>query len=140
MIKVMYFEAYPLIFQGVYGISNGIAGLAFIPSKINRLRPPRLSVVLTNSSRRWSLRRDGPFLMVRLYSSQRKIAQGSLVHNRRVPKITSGMCWGTAVCLGLILAGVDCLSGYSLDCAHARGHTVWDGILSHLRGSHQLFG
>lgn len=30
--EVMYFEAYPLIFQGVYGMSDGIAGLAFLPS------------------------------------------------------------------------------------------------------------
>ncbi|KDB27155.1 hypothetical protein H109_01026 [Trichophyton interdigitale MR816] len=30
-IFFMYFEAYPLIFQGVYGMSDGIAGLAFLP-------------------------------------------------------------------------------------------------------------
>ncbi|KAJ5734607.1 hypothetical protein N7533_013010 [Penicillium manginii] len=30
-IFFMYFEAYPLIFQGIYGMSNGIAGLAFLP-------------------------------------------------------------------------------------------------------------
>ena len=34
-IQVMYFEAYPLIFQGIYGMSDGIAGLAFIPSKMH---------------------------------------------------------------------------------------------------------
>jgi hypothetical protein len=27
----MYFEAYPLIFQRIYGMSDGIAGLAFLP-------------------------------------------------------------------------------------------------------------
>lgn len=27
----MYFEAYPLIFQEIYGMSDGIAGLAFLP-------------------------------------------------------------------------------------------------------------
>ncbi|KAF7592956.1 hypothetical protein BBP40_012192 [Aspergillus hancockii] len=30
-IFFMYFEAYPLIFQGIYGMSDGIAGLAFLP-------------------------------------------------------------------------------------------------------------
>ncbi|OGM39531.1 hypothetical protein ABOM_011911 [Aspergillus bombycis] len=30
-IFFMYFEAYPLIFQGIYGMSDGVAGLAFIP-------------------------------------------------------------------------------------------------------------
>ena len=30
---VMYFEAYPLIFQGTYGMSAGVAGLAFLPSR-----------------------------------------------------------------------------------------------------------
>lgn len=29
----MYFEAYPLVFQGIYGMSDGLAGLAFLPSK-----------------------------------------------------------------------------------------------------------
>ncbi|KAJ5374849.1 hypothetical protein N7517_006855 [Penicillium concentricum] len=33
-IFFMYFEAYPLIFQGVYGMSDGIAGLAFLPIAI----------------------------------------------------------------------------------------------------------
>lgn len=28
----MYFEAYPLIFQGVYGMNAGTAALAFLPS------------------------------------------------------------------------------------------------------------
>ncbi|OQE21686.1 hypothetical protein PENSTE_c011G01604 [Penicillium steckii] len=31
MIVFMYFEAYPLIFQDIYGMSDGIAGLAFLP-------------------------------------------------------------------------------------------------------------
>ncbi|KAL4890627.1 MFS general substrate transporter [Aspergillus ambiguus] len=30
-IFFMYFEAYPLIFQGIYGMSDGVAGLAFLP-------------------------------------------------------------------------------------------------------------
>lgn len=29
----MYFEAYPLIFEDMYGMSSGIGGLAFLPSK-----------------------------------------------------------------------------------------------------------
>lgn len=34
---VMYFEAYPLIFQGTYGMSAGVAGLAFLPSMFHSL-------------------------------------------------------------------------------------------------------
>ncbi|PKY09429.1 MFS general substrate transporter [Aspergillus campestris IBT 28561] len=33
-IFFMYFEAYPLVFQGVYGMIDGIAGLAFIPISV----------------------------------------------------------------------------------------------------------
>ena len=33
-IFFLFFEAYPIIFQGTYDLSAGIAGLAFLPSKI----------------------------------------------------------------------------------------------------------
>ncbi|KAE8353033.1 major facilitator superfamily domain-containing protein [Aspergillus coremiiformis] len=36
-IFFMYFEAYPLIFQGIYGMSDGIAGLAFLPIALGAL-------------------------------------------------------------------------------------------------------
>ncbi|KAJ5756917.1 uncharacterized protein N7511_007099 [Penicillium nucicola] len=38
-IFFMYFEAYPLIFQGIYGMSDGIAGLAFLPTRKSAKRP-----------------------------------------------------------------------------------------------------
>ena len=32
-IFFLFFESYPIIFQGTYGLSPGLAGLAFLPSK-----------------------------------------------------------------------------------------------------------
>ncbi|KAB8233547.1 MFS general substrate transporter [Aspergillus alliaceus] len=36
-IFFMYFEAYPLIFQGIYNMTDGIAGLAFLPIALGAL-------------------------------------------------------------------------------------------------------
>jgi len=67
----MYFEAYPLIFQEIYGMSDGIAGLAFLPSMFD-LGVLHKVTYLTRISRPRSCRWNVRFSLLRLVSLSRK--------------------------------------------------------------------
>lgn len=77
----MYFEAYPLIFQGTYGMSAGIAGLAFLPSMFHFTQGTKirgLNTISISSSRCWRSHWHGNILNIRLISSARKDSKSQM--------------------------------------------------------------
>ena len=79
----LFFEAYPIIFQGTYNLSAGIAGLAFLPSKSRHLPIP-ISPLKPHSRPRRSLRLP-PNINLGLAFPARRSSLRHLDQTRRIP-------------------------------------------------------
>lgn len=133
----MFFEAYPIIFQGIYKLSTGIAGLAYLFSKLPSKTTEENTVLRSYSRRRWS-RWFHCIPILRLFPATGKSPQSSLGIDRRISETTPCLYRWATLCPITFLAWLDIVSECSLDCADARWHSLRVGIFLHLQCSPKL--
>ena len=119
-IFYLYFEAYPIIFQGIYGMSAGIAGLMFLAH--------------------W--RGSSPCLfclhLVRWLPCPRKGSRCEMGEHRRVPKTSSCLYRRPVICNLPILGRMDIFTEYPLGRSIPLRYSIWNGLPIDLYGHAKL--
>ena len=151
-IFYLYFEAYPIIFQGpnsVYHFNAGETGLvgALVLSFSRRNRGGQVLFIFDadqdfagippNWHRCGSML--APFLSLRLIPGKGAGEKDTLESDRGISTPATGLRWGSIICGLAFLDRLVCKGRRTLDCSNSQWNHVWDGISAHFHGHVELF-